>query len=79
LCCERHTINELELFSLVALIRDLPDHGLVCGQVGTVVELYSPAMAEVEFSDAQGRTYAMAALSLKDCMVLHHNAVALVA
>lgn len=52
-------MSKLEVLSLVALLRDLPEHGLLRGQVGTVVELLSPAIAEVEFSDDEGRTYAM--------------------
>lgn len=47
-------MSKLELLSLVALLRDLPEHGLVRGQVGTVVELLSPVVAEVEFIDDEG-------------------------
>ena len=63
----------LELLSEVALLRDLPEQGLVRGQVGTVVELLSPAAAEVEFCDDQGRTYAMAALKAEELIRLHHR------
>ena len=55
-------MSDLELLSVVALLEDSPERGLVRGQVGTVVELLSPSVVEVEFSDDQGRTYAMAAL-----------------
>ena len=55
-----------ELLAEVALLRDLPEQGLVRGQVGTVVELLSPDAAEVEFCDNQGRTYATAALRFED-------------
>jgi hypothetical protein len=70
---------ELELLSEVALLRDLPEHGLVRGQVGTVVELLLPAAAEVEFCDDQGRTYAMAALRAEELIRLHHRPCELVA
>jgi Domain of unknown function (DUF4926) len=66
-------MSKLELLSVVALLRDLPEHGLVRGQVGTVVELLSPAVAEVEFSDDEGRTYAMAALPVGELIRLHHR------
>lgn len=66
-------MSKLELLSVVALLRDLPQHGLVRGQVGTVVEFLSPAVAEVEFSDDEGRTYAMAALPVEELIRLHHR------
>ena len=44
----------------VALLRDLPEHGLVRGQVGTIVEALDGATALIEFSDNQGRAYAIA-------------------
>jgi hypothetical protein len=64
---------DLDLLSVVALLEDVPEHGLVRGQVGTVVEILSPTDAEVEFSDDQGRTYAMAALRLDQLIRLHHR------
>src|SRR5579871_2753626 len=48
-------MDELELLSEVAVLRDLPEHGLVRGQVGTVVAVLSPEAAEVEFVDDEGR------------------------
>jgi len=63
---------QLELLAEVALLRNLPEHGLVRGQVGTVVELLSPHAAEVEFVDDEGRTYATAALAAEDLVRLHH-------
>ena len=64
---------DLELLSVVALMRDLPDAGLVRGQVGTVVEVLGPEAFEVEFSDDSGRTYASLALSSDDLLRLHHE------
>jgi hypothetical protein len=55
-------MGEIELLSEVAVLHDMPEKGLVRGQVGTVVELLAPSVAEVEFSDDQGRTYAMVSL-----------------
>jgi hypothetical protein len=66
---------EIDLHSVVALLEDLPEHGLVRGQVGTVVESWTPGVYEVEFSDDQGRTYAMVALKAEQLMRLHHAPV----
>lgn len=57
---------------VVALLTDLPDDGLVRGQVGTVVEVLDDAY-EVEFSDDKGRTYAELALEPAQLLVLHHR------
>lgn len=64
---------ELELLSVVALLTDLPEPGLVRGQVGTVVERVAPGVYEVEFSDDAGRTYASLALPAEQLLVLHHE------
>ena len=63
----------MELLSEVAVLEDMPEKGLVRGQVGTVVELLTPNVAEVEFCDDQGRTYAMAALRSEELIRLHHR------
>jgi hypothetical protein len=63
----------IKLLDVVALTEDLPTKNLVRGQVGTVVEVYSPDAFEVEFSDDDGRTYALLALKADQLMVLHHR------
>ena len=68
-------MSGIEMHSVVALVEDLPDEGLVRGQVGTVVETWAPGVYEVEFSDAEGRTYAMVALKTQQLMRLHHEPV----
>lgn len=60
------------LLDVVALLSDVPAHGLVRGQVGTVVELLDDAY-EVEFSDDEGKTYAELALTPDQLLVLHHQ------
>jgi hypothetical protein len=60
----------MELLSEVAVLEDMPEKGLIRGQVGTVVELLTPSVAEVEFSDDQGRTYAMVALRSEEVIML---------
>jgi hypothetical protein len=72
-------MSNLELLSEVAVLQDLPEHGLIRGQVGTVVEMLSPSAAEVEFCDDQGRTYAMAALKSEELIRLHRHPLAQVA
>ncbi len=64
---------EIEMLSVAALLQDLPELGLVRGQVGTVVEDLAPGVYEVEFCDDQGRTYAMAPLKAGQIMRLHHE------
>ena len=68
--------RDIKLLDVVALTRDIPERRLRCGQVGTVVEILEPNVFEVEFSDNQGRTYAMLALRADQLMVLHHDPVA---
>jgi hypothetical protein len=69
----------MELFAEVALLHDMPEMGLVRGQVGTVVDLHSPSDVEVEFCDHQGRTYAMVALRSEEIIRLRHYPVEQVA
>lgn len=64
---------EMDLLSVVALLEDVPQHGLSRGQVGTIVENLAPAVYEVEFSDDAGRTYASVALRSGQLMRLHHE------
>lgn len=63
----------MELLAEVAVLRDMAENGLVRGQVGTIVELLAPSVAEVEFSDDDGRTYATAALRSEELIRLYHN------
>jgi hypothetical protein len=64
---------DIEVLSAVALLEDLPEEGLVRGQVGAVVENWVPGVYEVEFCDDNGRTYAMIALKAEQLMRLHHQ------
>jgi hypothetical protein len=64
---------EIELLSVVAVLHDLPKHGLVRGQVGTIVELLAPSVALVEFCDGEGHTYALETLRFEELIRLHHR------
>jgi hypothetical protein len=68
-------VYEVTVCSVVALLEDLPEHGMVRGQVGTVVESLAPGVYEVEFINDQGRTYAMVALKEEQLMRLHYEPV----
>ena len=63
----------MKLLDVVALISDVPEKSLRRGQVGTVVEILAPGQYEVEFCDDEGRTYAVAALSDDQLLVLRYN------
>jgi len=63
----------MKLLDVVALTEDVPEKGLRRGQVGTVVEYLAPGVYEVEFSDNQGRTYAMLALHTEQLIVLRYE------
>jgi hypothetical protein len=56
----------LELLEIVVLTRDLPEHGLKRGDLGTVVEVYEPDGLEVEFLTADGRTQAVLTLETQE-------------
>jgi hypothetical protein len=55
-------MSVLRLFDVVALLGDLPERHLRRGEVGTVVELLTPDVWLVEFSDNDGQEYATVAV-----------------
>jgi hypothetical protein len=64
--------NRPSLLDVVALLTDLPAHRLARGQVGTIVEELDNKMLLVEFSDDQGRSYAVAPCPREELLVLHY-------
>jgi hypothetical protein len=60
------------VLDVVAVLTDLPTEGLSRGQVGTVVESLDERVVLVEFSDDQGRAYAVAPCPRSDLLVLHY-------
>ena len=56
-------IHELDL---VVLTRDVPEHGLRSGDVGTAVYCYKDGAVEVEFVTAAGGTIAVLTLGPAD-------------
>ena len=65
--------REIRVLDVVALTEDIPDRGLLRGQVGTVVESLGPGVVEVEFVDNDGRTYAMLPLKSSQLLVQHYQ------
>lgn len=57
---------------VVALLTDLPAERLARGQVGTVVEQLDDTTYLVEFSDEQGRAYAITPCPRAELLVLHY-------
>jgi hypothetical protein len=60
----------IETLASVALLQDIPEHNLLRGQSGTVVEQLAPGVVEVEFSDTNGCTVEMLPLQVEDLLVL---------
>ena len=60
------------LLDVVALLTDIPSQRLSRGQVGTIVEQLGDQMLLVEFSDDQGRAYAVAPCPRTELLVLHY-------
>ncbi len=68
--------GEYSLLDPVALRVGFPEHGLVVGQVGTIVEKLDQTVFEVEFSDDNGIAYALAAIPADSLIALHYSPVA---
>lgn len=60
----------------VALLQAVPSEGLAAGQVGAVVEVYSPDEFEVEFVDLHGRTLGLRTCHRREVLLLKHEALA---
>jgi len=62
--------NVPAILDVVALLTDHPAEGLVRGQVGTLLEHLNHEACIVEFSDDQGRAYAIVPCSLSELLLL---------
>jgi hypothetical protein len=62
--------EELSLLNVVALLADVPSAGLARGQVGTVLD---ESTLLVEFSDDEGRPYAIAPCPRSGLLVLRYE------
>lgn len=50
----------------IVLAHDIPEHGLRQGDIGAVVEVYTPDGLEVEFVTGSGQTQALVTLKVSD-------------
>lgn len=66
------TNGKASVLDAVALLADRPADKLARGQVGTIVESLDETTALVEFSDDEGRAYAIVPCSVSELMVLHY-------
>ena len=66
----------MKLLDVVALTENIPEKHLKRGQVGTIVEELDTGVYEVEFSDLDGKPYAMCAVAAKNLIPLIHQAIA---
>lgn len=64
--------GQSNVLDVVALLIDRPAEALSRGQVGTVVEILDSQTVLVEFSDDDGRAYAIAPCPHSDILVLHY-------
>ena len=65
----------IKLLDVVALSEDLPARRLSRGQAGTIIEELGKDAFLVEFSDDDGRTYAMLPLLTAQLIVLHYKPI----
>jgi len=69
---KRTRIHLPSLLNAVALLDDRESEGLARGQVGTVVETLGGGDVLVEFSDDDGRAYAIVPCRSSNLLVLHY-------
>src|SRR5690606_30511695 len=68
-------LMSIQLHEEVILARDVPQHGLRLGDVGTVVHVYPKGGLEVEFFTAAGKTRAVVTLRGADVRAATDNDV----
>jgi hypothetical protein len=59
-----------DLFDVIELIVDLPEHGLRAGMQGTVVHCHSESVCEIEFVNEDGETIALLPLHRDQFIVI---------
>ena len=67
------SLPTLHTLDTVALVEDNTEHGLMRGQVGTLVAELAPDVFEVEFADQQGRPYALVPLRVEQLLPLRFS------
>lgn len=66
-------MNQPQLFDVVELLVDIPQQNIKAGMQGTIVEVYGNNDYEVEFSNSDGETLALCALSAQNFIMIWHN------
>ena len=64
------TTTNFKLLDTVALIKDVPEKGLLKGQVGAIVEEWDEGVFEVEFTDKKGKDSTFFVAKVEDLMLL---------
>jgi len=62
----------MKTLDVVATLQDFPEHQVVQGQVGTVVEALDVDHVIVEFADVSGVAYALAPIPVRQLLELKH-------
>jgi hypothetical protein len=68
-----NAVEHPSTLDVVALLTDRAEDRLARGQVGTVVEAPGDGTVLVEFSDDEGRAYAVVRCRVSDLLVLHYE------
>ena len=63
--------SDIKLLDTVVLLEDIPDQNLERGLTGTVVEILSDDVVEVEFTDASGRTFRLLPVRKAQLLAVH--------
>lgn len=64
--------RQATVLDVVALLANVPEYRLARGNVGTIVNELDEQTVLVEFSDDEGRPYAVAPCSRSDLLTLHY-------
>ena len=67
-------MNTFKLLDVVALLKDIPEHKLLKGQVGTIIETLQNNTFEVEFSSNTGEAIATIPVKAESLLLLHYEA-----
>lgn len=65
--------NKLKILDVVALLKNMPEKNLIMGQVGTIVEVLTEKVYEVEFAGKNGEAIALAAVDSENLLLLHYE------
>jgi len=66
-------MDKPNLFDVVELTADLPEENLARGAQGTVVECYADGAYEVEFTDDDGQTLTLCAVSSDQIRIVYRH------